>query len=89
MFLNFLSKEVVKLIVVLPKCCETKNDVSFDNAEQDLLKAFGGAYVNASLAIITKLGRVQVLVKYFRSPPFCRIHKRCCLAPATVKPMGG
>ncbi|KAH8944942.1 hypothetical protein BDL97_12G013500 [Sphagnum fallax] len=30
--------------------------------EQDLLKAFGGAYVNASLAIITKLGRVQVLV---------------------------
>jgi hypothetical protein len=56
--------------------------------EQDLLKAFGGgAYVNASLAIITKLGGVQVLVKYFISPPFCRIHKRCCLAPGTVKPI--
>ncbi|CAK9198267.1 unnamed protein product, partial [Sphagnum troendelagicum] len=30
--------------------------------EQDLRKAFGGANVNASLAIITKLGGVQVLV---------------------------
>jgi hypothetical protein len=88
---SYVSQFFIKRICQTD-CCPTKmlwdqNDVSFDNAEQDLLKAFGGAYVNASLAIITKLGRVQVLVKYFISPPFCRIHKRCCLAPATVKPI--
>jgi hypothetical protein len=43
--------------------------------EQDLLQAFGGAYVNASLAIITKLGRVQVLVKYFISHYFAEFTK--------------
>ncbi|CAK9861393.1 unnamed protein product [Sphagnum jensenii] len=47
--------------------------------EQDLRKAFGGAYVNASLAFITKLGGVQVLVNVQGelASQMCKILHKC------------
>jgi hypothetical protein len=53
-----------------------QNDVSFDNAEQDqdLLKAFGGAYVMHLLPSSPNWA-AQVLVKDFISPHFAEFTK--------------
>lgn len=74
LFLHFYQKNVST------DCCPTKmlsdqNDVSFDNAEQDLLKAFGGAYVMHLLPSSPNWAAQVLVVKYFISPHFAEFTK--------------